>query len=454
MGFTHFPYGVTTVGNTPVLPPALPAGIGSGFGGTGNNTNPGLSNVYFVNSSVATASDASDHGLSPQTPFKTLNFALTKTLNNNNDVIYCGPGHVETVSAAAGLTFPTATAAGVTVYFQGNEVDRAQINYTTSTAATVTIPASNVTIIGARVLNSIDARVDGFIVTGLDCKFIGCEFADATGASSLISIRTTTAAVRLKLYGTRVYFAENTGTQRTEFLRIVGGSDHEIHDFYCDTLGSYSTAVINNVTTASNGILIRNSIVQQAHATGVAVAFVATSTCDIQTSLFLSVAGAPVTLPNAGLYQIDTSTVMSSSGTGVTAFNSTPGSPIAFQKSFTSSAITTSDQTWVTCSGGSIMIEAGAVETDGTGLAGTTNLVIDTNNANGALTLFSQAITALGANKIVALSAGATTPTVFPFVLESGKVLQIKGTVGAGTGAGKVFLNLTGRVLSGNPVLS
>src|SRR5229473_2146059 len=144
MPITNFPYGVSTIGGTPVLPNYVP-GLSAGFGGTGNNTNPGLSNVYFVNSTVATASDASDHGSSPQTPFKTINFALSRTLANNSDVIYVGPGHVETISAAAGWPNAAAgkTADGVTIYFQGGEADRAQVTFTTSTAAQLVIGASN-----------------------------------------------------------------------------------------------------------------------------------------------------------------------------------------------------------------------------------------------------------------------------------------------------------------------
>lgn len=454
MPFTNFPYGVRSFG-APMLPAAW--GKPVGFGGKGNvsasvassvTAGPG-SQVFFVNSALATASDTADHGTNPLAPFKTINFAVTRCIANNGDVIYVGTGHVETVAAAAALTIGKA---GVTIIGVGNSItDMPVVQYTTSTAATVTITAASVWIQGIRFQNSIDARVDGVIISAADCRFVDCVWTDDTAASSLISVRTTAAGTRLKMYNCRCLFAENTGSARTEFLRIVGGADHEIGAFFNDAAATFSTAVVNNVTTASTGTLINQCIIQNG-TTAPAVTFVSTSTgVNIIQSLFSTTGVSAITLPNAGGYAVDNDTAMATATFGGSAG---AGQPVAFQKSFTSSSVTTSDQTWVTCTGGAVMIEAGSVETDATGLAGMTNLVIDTNNANGALVIFSQAITGLGANKVLALQSGATTPAIFPFVLESGKVLQIKGTVSAGTGAGKVFINLTGRVLSGAPVLS
>lgn len=129
------------------------------------------------------------------------------------------------------------------------------------------------------------------------------------------------------------------------------------------------------------------------------------------------------------------------------------GSPVCFQKSFTSGLITVAVQNWVQCVDGSLLIASASVETDSGGLAGCTNLVITTDNDNGPATLFSQAITSLGANAIVNLSNGGTTACTFPFVLELGKYLKINGTAAPGSGTGKVFLNLFGVVLSGSPYL-
>ena len=129
------------------------------------------------------------------------------------------------------------------------------------------------------------------------------------------------------------------------------------------------------------------------------------------------------------------------------------GTPQCFQKTIVCSTITTGAVNWITCINGAAMIVAGSVETDGTGLAGMTNLVFTTDNASGLLTIFSSAISGLGANKTLALQSGGTTACVFPFVLESGKHIKINGTANPGSGVGVLSLNLDYRILSGAPYL-
>ena len=246
----------------PVLPEVTP-GIGCGFGGKGNVTANGVtagpgSQVFFVNSALATASDAAvSNGTDPLRPFKTINFALGRTLANNNDVIYVGPGHVETIAAAAG--WPNAAASlgadGVTIYFMGCELDRAQINFTTSTAAQIIIGCKNLTLVGARFVNSIDALATGLSVTGTDLKLVGCEWFDSPATNTLIQIKTTAAAKRLTIVGYH-YYEDQTGggTQKTEAIRVVGGDNHYFQEL--NIAGNFSTGVFNNLTTAFiNGIM-------------------------------------------------------------------------------------------------------------------------------------------------------------------------------------------------------
>lgn len=447
MPFTNFPFGITSFG-VPVMPSAPTTGA---IGVNG----PSGSNIFYVNSATTGATDGSGFGTTPQAPFKTINFAVTQCKANNNDVIYVGPQHVETVSAAAGLTIGVA---GVNIIGQGQHSDRAQINFTTSTAATVTITAANVFISGLRILNSIDARVDGLIISAADCQLFDIEWFDGVGTSSLISVRTTAAGTRLRMYKCMCYFSENTGTQRTEFIRIVGGGDHQFLFCYSDVGASFSTAVFNNVTTAFVGCIMADCYFANGHASAVAAAFVATTTgLMVDRADFLAQGISSVTLPNAGGYSIDGDSVLTTP-----AHQATPvqGSTGAFQKSIVSSTIPQAPSvvTFITCTGGSVLVEGGTSETDGTGLAGGTNFQLLTNNANGltgtGAPLAAETVANLGANKTVDLTAASVTALRKGFVLESGKLLQANSTVAACTGAGKIFLNLTYRVLSGAPVLS
>ena len=256
MPLSHLPFGASAWG-VPLVPQQPMPGLGVGFGGKGNVTavlpaqGPG-SQVFFVNSALASASDAAvSNGGDPLRPFKTINFALGRTIANNGDVIYVGPGHVETIAAAAG--WPNAAAAlkadGVTIYFLGNEIDRAQINFTTATTAQMIIGANNMALVGARFVNSIDALAQGLKITGTDCKLIGCEWFDSPALNTVIQIITTATAKRLSIIGYH-YYEDQTGggTQKTEAIRIVGGDNHLLQEL--NIAGNFSTGVINNITTA------------------------------------------------------------------------------------------------------------------------------------------------------------------------------------------------------------
>ena len=252
---TKFPYGVSSY-NVPVVPWVWNKPLG--FNGPGSTSQPG-SNVFFVNSATKLAADAAgSNGLTPQVPFKTLNYALTQTVNNNGDVIYCGPQHVETVIAGGGLTFPSATAAGVTVVMQGNYTDRATVNFTTSTTARVTIVASNVTWINPMFTCGIDALADAVSVNGPNCTLVGVDFVNTLAACAAIQILTIGAAVNLRIYGYNYNLQGTiTGTEPTEAIRIVGGSGHVLENV--NIQGAFSTGCLNNITTAFHNLALINS---------------------------------------------------------------------------------------------------------------------------------------------------------------------------------------------------
>ena len=56
---------------------------------------------YFVGSTVSGASDATTHGMSPDRPFATIDYAVGQCTASQGDIIYVMPGHAETVSAAS-----------------------------------------------------------------------------------------------------------------------------------------------------------------------------------------------------------------------------------------------------------------------------------------------------------------------------------------------------------------
>jgi len=237
----------TTPPNLDVLP-FVPVGPSAIFPGVGAAT--GLGNIYYVCSAnaVASASGGPSLGLNPQSPFNSINNALTKCASNNGDVIFVLPGHVETVNAAGALNFATGQCDGVTVIFLGNGAEKGVLNFVTSTAAQVTIGANNVTIIGMKVTGNIDALVAGINITGTDCTLINTFWLDNTSVSSLVQVISTVTR-RTTISGYTYLEPGTIGSQKTEAIRINGGGNHRIQGL--NIFGNFSTAIVNNITNAT-----------------------------------------------------------------------------------------------------------------------------------------------------------------------------------------------------------
>jgi len=60
--------------------------------------------VFFVNSTSGTKSDSNQYGGSPDQPFATLAYALTKCTASKGDTIYVMPGHAETITTAIAMS--------------------------------------------------------------------------------------------------------------------------------------------------------------------------------------------------------------------------------------------------------------------------------------------------------------------------------------------------------------
>lgn len=107
---------------------------------------------------------------------------------------------------------------------------------------------------------------------------------------------------------------------------------------------------------------------------------------------------------------------------------------------------------------GAILIEDMVIETDGTGIAGPTNLNITVDNAKGltgaANPLVAVAVSGLGANKTVSIGSDTVVTKHLPFVLESGKKLFASGSSAGGSGAGTARITVKYRRLADNASLA
>jgi len=138
-------------------------------------------NIFFVDSGATGASDAATHGLSPDAPFATLDYAVGNCTASNGDVIYLMPGHAETIIADSGVDIDVA---GVKVIGLGWGASRPTFTFTTAVTADFKLAAASVHVENVLFLGGIDATTGVIEVTGADCVLKNIEYRDSTGQAT------------------------------------------------------------------------------------------------------------------------------------------------------------------------------------------------------------------------------------------------------------------------------
>lgn len=209
--------------------------------------------VYFVNgSSVLAPKGISGSNGNPGTylkPFATIDYAIGRCTASRGDIIFVMPGHVETVSAAAGLALDVA---GVAVVGLGVGSLRPQVNLT-ATTSTVTMSAANCSFKNILFTGGIDAIVSMIVVSAADCTIEGCELRDVTGQMT-DGILTTAGANRLKILKHVHSGATAAGTNAA--IAIVGGDSIEITAEVID--GNFAVGGIDIRTTATTNLYVHD----------------------------------------------------------------------------------------------------------------------------------------------------------------------------------------------------
>lgn len=252
---TNFPNGVSSQG-VPVIGGAkLPSTTG---------------NYWFVSS---TAGSNGNNGKSKSSPFATLAQAVLAATASNGDVVVVMPGHAETITGAAGITF---SKAGVYFIGLGTGHNRPSITFTTAIGAQIIVSGANVTFDNIFFdFTGFDAITAAISVTGADVTFVNSEFKTNSGTAGVVlGILTAATATRFRVenclfFGT----AANTGTTTTAQIKHEVGIDYVIRNNY---FTGKMTQSILNVTTILGGLIDNNRFVV---ATGtVAITMAAAST--------------------------------------------------------------------------------------------------------------------------------------------------------------------------------
>jgi len=229
---TNFPNGVSSFG--------IPL-IGSG---------PILTtgSIFFVNNSIPLASNG-NLGDNPDRPLATIQAAAARCTANRGDFIIVGPGHVETVSAAAGLRFAVA---GVSVIGIGRGASRPVINFS-GTGADMDIDAASVYMENLLFTGGIDALNSPIDVNATDFWLNNCEYRDVVGQVTFL-LRTDNNADRMRITNFR-YVGDSASGTDTGFV-LTGSDDVVIDGLFMD--GNFATAGIQIVSTAITDLEVRN----------------------------------------------------------------------------------------------------------------------------------------------------------------------------------------------------
>lgn len=211
-------------------------------------------NVFFVNST--TGSDSDGYGESPDTPFKTIDYAIGKCTANNGDIIHVMAGYTETVTAAGGIDVDVA---GVKIKGHGQGSDRPTITFGTTIAADIDFDAANTGMENFIFTTTEDATAV-LDVNAADVTLEKCEFRGTTGKQCVTYI--TTASDRTKV---KDCFFRDTDAGTTQAILLADGDAHEIVENRA--AGDYAAGVIV-VTGKCLDVLVQKNIFSNLNATG------------------------------------------------------------------------------------------------------------------------------------------------------------------------------------------
>jgi signal peptidase I len=151
-------------------------------------TNPGQ--VFWVSNSTALlgrARNGSDGNRGTfDSPFATLNYAVSQCVANRGDIIVIKPGHVETVSTATALNL---NIAGVAIVGLGAGTNRPKFTLDTVNTATIPVTVDNVSIQNCQFFaNFLSIAACFTLSTAKEFAVQNCYFRDASSVLNFLNI--------------------------------------------------------------------------------------------------------------------------------------------------------------------------------------------------------------------------------------------------------------------------
>jgi hypothetical protein len=211
-------------------------------------------NVFFV---MTGGTDTAGHGLTPDDPFATVDFAIGQCTANQGDTIFVMPGYTETLTNSARWTCDVA---GISIRGLGFGTAKPTLTFGTDTTADILISAANTVISNFRMVcdindlvNFLDINVGNVLIE--DCDFVTSSAKEALGFINLattfddLTIRRCTALQPTDPAG-------SDGAVDTGFLFFIDSENILVED--CEFYGNFETAIIHNRTTAGKNVWVVN----------------------------------------------------------------------------------------------------------------------------------------------------------------------------------------------------
>ena len=466
-------------------------------------------NRWFVDSGKTTlGADTANKGRSPNTPFLTLDYAESQATANNHDIIYLMAGHAESLIAPI-----TLTKEGITVIGLGQGDDRPTFTAITNATASISMIAANGSSIkNCRFVCNIANQTEAIDIASDDVEIGFCDILEGSAVPlSLITADTADGdSDGLHIHDCFMHVpTAGAGNQAIEIAKDMANiviEDNIIRgdfDEACIEVPAGGDACVNlmilnnqlqNLLTGQHAIQISGTgvtgrIVGNECQTDTQAATIDKSACYASRNFWLDADGtndeeavpvnaavASATATSPGLGGIDdttTDTINGKIGTDtemadsslfdmLTTALTTSGKAIVITKTITSSSIPDDgggsplSAALTGAASGSLILEEIIMQTDSTGLAGTTTTQVVCDNAKGltgaTVPIWDEATANLGANATI--NNDLADVNNLPIVLETTKKLYINADDTDGTGGGTVDVTMKFRRITAGATIA
>lgn len=215
----------------------------------------GRGDRLFVHAGVGSDDNS---GKNANAPMATILAAVAKCVASRGDEIVALPGHAETINAALLCNL---SSAGVTVAGLGSGSSRPTLTFSTSTLATLTISAANVTVKNLLLLNNVDSQAIMVDVNAADFTIEDCEFREGSAKQPLVFV---------DINGGQANAADRCKIRRCTITAVaagvcdagieIGAVEDGVEITDCVIQGDFDDAGIHSASVLTNAVIKGNVI--------------------------------------------------------------------------------------------------------------------------------------------------------------------------------------------------